>query len=319
VEPAGGRWEKDSDEVAAGDRGNGALHMDLVAIPAGGKAGTPREKILSKLSSVAAIPTASVELIRLVQDPDASNTRLAQGIEYDPSLTSNILRLANSAYFGYSRAVSTVRDAIFLLGRNEIFQLVVASVVGKMMQHSLRGYILSPGELWDHLMGVGAVSRRLGEALHPRIPAYTFTAGLLHDIGKVVLGTFGEVDPAPILALAEQEQTGLASAERRILGIDHAEVGASLLESWNLPAYLAEVVRWHHEPEKESGQAVVAGLVHVADALCIEAGIGAPASEHLRSHAQAVLSKARLEPQISEKVLDQALSELEGLRDIFRF
>ncbi len=268
---------------------------------------------------MAAIPTASVELIRLVQDPDASNAKLAQGIEYDPSLTSNILRLANSAYFGYSRAVSTVRDAIFLLGRNEIFQLVVASVVGKMMQHSLRGYILSPGELWDHLMGVGAVSRRLGEALHPKIPAYTFTAGLLHDIGKVVLGTFADVDPAPILELVEKEQTDLASAERRILGIDHAEVGASLLENWNLPAYLAEVVRWHHEPEKESGQAVVAGLVYVADALCIEAGIGAPASEHMRSLAKAVLSRARLEPQICEKVLDQALSELEGLRDIFRF
>jgi HD-like signal output (HDOD) protein len=168
-------------------------------------------------------------------------------------------------------------------------------------------------------MGVGAVSRRLGEALHPKIPAYTFTAGLLHDIGKVVLGTFADVDPAPILELVEKEQTDLASAERRILGIDHAEVGASLLENWNLPAYLAEVVRWHHEPEKESGQAVVAGLVYVADALCIEAGIGAPASEHMRSLAKAVLSRARLEPQICEKVLDQALSELEGLRDIFRF
>lgn len=278
-----------------------------------------RERILSSLPSVSAIPTASVDLLRLVQDPDASNAKLAQGIEYDPSLTSNILRLANSAYFGFSRAVSTVRDAIFLLGRNEIFQLVVASVVGKMMRHSLKGYILSPGELWDHLIGVGVVSRRLGEALHTKIPSYTFTAGLLHDIGKIVLGTFGDVDPAPILELAEQEKTDLASAERRMLGIDHAEVGARLLETWNVPAYLADVVRWHHEPEKESSQTVVAGLVHVADALCIEAGIGTGPSEHLRRLAEEVLWKARLETHISQQVVEQAFSELEGLREIFRF
>lgn len=129
-----------------------------------------REMILSKLSSVAAIPTASVDLIRLVQEPDAPNSKLAQAIEYDPSLTSNLLRLANSAYFGFSRSVSTVRDAIFLLGRNEIFQLVVASLVGKMTQQSVKGWGLSPAALWDHLMGVAVVSRRLGQALHPEDP-----------------------------------------------------------------------------------------------------------------------------------------------------
>ncbi len=278
-----------------------------------------KEKILSKLSSVSAIPTASVELVRLVQEPDAPNSKLAQAIEYDPSLTSNLLRLANSAYFGYSRAVSTVRDAIFLLGRNEIFQLVVASVVGKMTQHSVRGYGLSPSELWDHLMGVAVVSRLLGTALHPKIPSYTFTAGLLHDIGKVVLGTFGEVDPGPILELAEQEQTDLASAERRVLGIDHAEVGARLLESWNLPAYLAEVVRWHHTPEKDPGQAIVSGLVHVSDALCIDAGIGTHVGGHVRRCAEQVLRKACLDPDVSKEIVDQARIELEGLRDIFKF
>jgi putative nucleotidyltransferase with HDIG domain len=278
-----------------------------------------REKILSKLSSVTAIPTASVDLLRIVQEPDAPNSKLAQAIEYDPSLTSNLLRLANSAYFGYSRAVSTVRDAIFLLGRNEIFQLVVASVVGKMTRQSVRGYGLAPSEMWDHLMGVAVVSRRLGEALHPKIPSYTFTAGLLHDIGKIVLGTFGEVDPEPIMDLAEREQTDLTTAEQQILGIDHAEVGALLLESWNVPAYLVEVVRWHHQPDQDPGQALVSGLVHVADALCIEAGIGTQANGHVRWLAGEVLQKACLETEISDAVVEQALEELEGLRDIFRF
>jgi putative nucleotidyltransferase with HDIG domain len=278
-----------------------------------------RDEILSSLSTVAAMPTASVELVRFLQDPDLPNSKLAQAIEYDPSLTSNLLRLANSAYFGFSRAVSTVRDAIFLLGRNEIFQLVVATVVGKMTNRSVRGYGLSPSELWDHLMGVAVVSRRLGQALHTKIPTYTFTAGLLHDIGKIVLGTFGEVDPAPSLERAEQQQIDMVTAEQHVLGIDHAEVGARLLANWNLPAYLADVVRWHHEPEKDHGQVVVSGLVHVADALCIQAGIGITFSGHTLRLAEEVLWKARLETRISEEVIAQALEELEGLRDVFRF
>lgn len=270
-----------------------------------------REEILSKLPSVAAIPTASVEIVRLLQEPDVPNAKLAQAIEYDPSLTSNVLRLANSAYFGYPRSVSTIRDAIFLLGRNEIFQMVVASVVGKMTRQSVRGYGLSPSELWDHLMGVAVVSKKLGQVLHSKIPSYTFTAGLLHDIGKIVLGTFGDVDPAPILELAEQEQTTLVAAEQRILGIDHAEVGALLLESWNLPAYLSEVVRWHHDPAKDPGQAVVAGLVHVGDALCIVSGIGISVNGHIRRLAEEVLWKARLETRVSEEVIEHALAELD--------
>jgi putative nucleotidyltransferase with HDIG domain len=194
---------------------------------------------------------------------------------------------------------------------------VVASVVGKMTRQSIKGYGLSPSELWDHLTGVAVVSKKLGQALHGKVPSYTFTAGLLHDIGKVVLGTFGEVDPVPIMELAEQEGTDLVVAEQRILGIDHAEVGALVLESWNVPAYLAEVVRWHHDPVQDPTQGIVAGLVHVADALCIDAGIGTSASGHVRKRAQEVLRKASLETPVSEAVIAEALAELDGLCDIF--
>lgn len=197
--------------------------------------------------------------------------------------------------------------------------MVVATVVGKMTKQSVRGYGLSPSELWDHLMGVAVVSRRLGKALHSKIPSFTLTAGLLHDIGKVVLGTFGEVDPGPVLEVAGEQQIGTVTAEQRILGIDQAEVGARLLESWKLPAYLADVVRWHHEPAKDPSQTIVAGLVRVADALCIQAGIGISVSGHILRLAEEVLRKARLETRVSEEVIAQALEELEGLRDVFRF
>ncbi len=277
-----------------------------------------RREILARISSVAAIPTASAELIRLLQDPEESNAKLVQAIEFDPSLTSNILRLANSAYFGFPRSVSTVREALFLLGRNEIFQLVVASIVGKMARHAVRGYGLTPAELWDHLMGVAIATEGLGKLLGRRVPPYAFTAGLLHDIGKVVLGSIVEVDAAPVRELVEREGIPWIAAERRLLGIDHAEVGARLLESWNLPPYLTLAVRWHHEPERGGEGGEVARLILLADALCVTAGIGAGVDGCMGRMLKEIIEEESVPARVGEQVIQQVLTELEDLRCIFQ-
>jgi len=153
-----------------------------------------RQEIIESIAAVPPLPTASVEVIRMIQDPKVPSGRIAQAIEYDPSLTTNVLRLANSSFFGFHRSVSTVKDALFRLGTNQVFQLVVAATVGKMAQTPLNGYDLSSGDLWDHLVGTAIASVKLAQTLKIQIPSYTFTAALTHDVGKVVLGTFLEVN-----------------------------------------------------------------------------------------------------------------------------
>ena len=234
-----------------------------------------RQEIIESIASVPPLPSASTEVIRLLRDPKVPSARIAQAIEYDPSLTTNVLRLANSSFFGFHRSVSTVKEAIFRLGTNQVFQLVVAATVGKMAQRPVKGYDLPGGDLWDHLVGTAIASTRLAETLHLEIPSYTFTAALTHDVGKVVLGTFVEVDAEAIRALAYEEKMSFELAEQKVLGIDHSEVGALLLEHWNLPEHLVDVVRWHHQPENYRGKDLrAANVVHVANVLCLMAGVG---------------------------------------------
>ena len=102
-----------------------------------------------------------------------------------------------------------------------------------------------------------------------------FTSGLLHDVGKILLGTFMEVDVEPIVHLAKTELISFNVAEQRVLGIDHAEAGAALLEAWELPELIIRAIRWHHTPEDYEGDPLVVDLVHVADALCLQGAIGA--------------------------------------------
>jgi HD-like signal output (HDOD) protein len=233
-------------------------------------------------------------------------------------LTTNVLRLANSSFFGFPKSVSTVREALFRLGTNQVFQLVVAATVGKMAQTPVNGYDLSGGDLWDHLVGTAIGSIRLSETLNIEIPSFTFTAALTHDVGKVVLGTFVEVNAESIRELAYEQKVPFEQAEQQILGIDHAEVGALLLKHWNLPEYLVDVVRWHHRPEDYSGeQSLAASVVHVANVLCLMAGVGAgldALSYRPSSHA---MEKLGLEIMLLDDIVYKVIQELMETRKLF--
>ncbi len=277
-----------------------------------------RDEILSKIHSIQMMPASTIEVIQLLQDPDVSISKLSRTIEYDPGLTSNILRLANSSYFGFSRAINSIKEAIVRLGTKDIFRLVMTSAVAPITQSTVKGYDLPSGELWRHSAAVAIGSDQLAAALGIKPPDHTFTAALLHDIGKIVLGTFVEVDASPIMGLAFTDHVSFVEAEHKVLGIDHAEVGSVFLAEWGLPSELVEVVRWHHEPECLKGDLLAVDLVHVADILCLMSGVGLGGIDGLNYHvSNDVSSRLHLTIRITEKVISQIHEELNKLEIIF--
>lgn len=234
-----------------------------------------RDKVLAAIPDIPALPAAATQVLRLVQDPDSGISEIMEAIEFDPALTAEILRLANTAYFAGPRTIATLRDAGVLLGSQRILQLVMASSVLPIARQPVRGYDLPGGQLARQSMAMAIGSERLAGLAGKIPPKHTFTSGLLADLGKLVLGTFLEVDARPIIDLAFQEKVSFEVAERTVLGIDHAEVGAALLEAWNVPDEVIQVVRWHHDPNQIEGDPLAADLVHTASFLCASCGIGA--------------------------------------------
>ena len=276
-----------------------------------------RDEILSKIGSIPAMPTVVVEIRKLLTNPDVNFTELAQIIKYDPGLTTNILHLANSAYFGFSKSVNSVQQGIVRLGTKRIFELAVAAAIAPMAQKAVKGYDLSPGKFWEHSVAVAIGAEQLALVLNIKAPDYTFTAGLLHDIGKIVLGTFVKVDVAPIMALANQENVSFDEAEKQVLGIDHAEAGAILLEKWNLPESLVNVDRWHHQPDQFQGDRLVLDLVHVADVLAMMGGLGV-GEDGLNYHTSSeVVARLNLTTKITEGVVCKIMSGLKELSSLF--
>ena len=252
----------------------------------------------------------------MLQDPDVEVADLVDSLEYDPGLTANLLRWANSAYFGGRHEILSVRDAVVRLGMRRMNQLIMTSIAAPVVGQPIRGYDLPPGRLLEHSIAVAIGTGELAKVLDIALPDTAFTAGLLHDIGKVVLGMFVEVASEPILSLAAEEEISFDESERRVLGIDHAEVGALLLERWNLPASIVSAVRWHHEPHCLEEDTVTVDLVHVTEALALACGLGNGVDGLLYSPDPVAVDRLSLSTAAAERTVARMLTGLAEIRSL---
>lgn len=276
-----------------------------------------REEILDRVHTVQMMPPAAMEVVRLFQQDDVSITELTRAIEYDPGLTSNVLRLANSAYFGCQLEVGSVREAILRLGTRSILRLVTTAAFSAVSRAGVRGYDLAPGKLWEHSMSVALGATRLADKLGLEMRDNLFTSAILHDIGKILLGTFVEVDAGPILDIANDERVSFEVAEQRIMGIDHAEVGAVLLGTWNLPPGIVEAARWHHEPDQARTGSPAVDVIHVADVLCIMSGVANGIDGLNYRTCKGAEERLSLKGRLAEEIVCEILSGLDDLHRLF--
>jgi len=275
-----------------------------------------REAVLEKVQSIPSMPVAASKAVALLSDPEMEIRDLVDAIEYDQGLTSNVLRLANSAYFAGPHTIGSLRDAIVRLGTSRIFQLVITSAIVPLARQQVKGYDLPAGKLLEHSIAVAIGAEELAAKLGRTTPPFTFTAGLLHDLGKIVLGTFMEIDAAPIVEMAYRDQISFEEAEAQVLDIDHAEAGAALLDSWQLPHDIVDAARYHHQPEALGPESLLVDLVHAADLLSLEAGIGIDIGGLNYRASPDVAARLKLRPSIGEAVVAATVTGIEELRDI---
>lgn len=229
--------------------------------------------LVSNVDSLPSMPTAAAKVISLLENPETTASEIESTIKLDAGLTANILKLVNSAYFGLTAEVGSVRRAIVLLGLKRLVQIVMTSCVNALLEKQVIGYDLPPGELWRHSIAVSVAAEGLVNELKISVPEELFTAALLHDVGKLILGKFVQQDIKEI-ELKASEGVAFQTAEQKVLGTDHAEIGAHILKRWSLPQEIVDAVRWHHDPDSAKEPSTLIDIVHVADVLCLMIGIG---------------------------------------------
>jgi len=271
--------------------------------------------IAALLKAFPSMPGAAVKLLALVDDPEINADRIEKILRQDAGLTANLLRLANSAYFGIPSKVGSVRQAVLLLGLKRLIQMVIASCVSAIMDKPVPGYDLPPGELWRHAIAVTVAAEGLIKELNLEAAEEIFTAALLHDVGKLVLGEFVADDFKKIESALSR---GLAfeTAEDMVLGTNHADIGARILSQWSLPPDIVNAVRWHHDPDSADQSDLMLDVVHVANVLCLMIGIGVGRDGLQHQPSAAVVERLGLTSHHLEKVASQTMQWVEELSEV---
>ena len=277
---------------------------------------SPREAILSEISRVVAIPSFAPKAAVLLEAPDPDLDQLARIIEYDPGLTANLLKIVNASFFSASDPLLTAREAIRQIGSARMLQFVISTGVAPTYVCKVEGYDLAPNMHLQHSVTVALAARELGQVLGLDAPDHVFTAGLLSGVGKILLGAYVEVDVRPILDLVDQGMD-FDRAEDEVLGINHAEVGARLLEKWGLPSSLVDVVRHHLRPEEALRPNLVLDLVHIGNVLAKMIGVGLGLDGLNYAPSTAVAKRLGLTPEILDEVSVNVVEDLGEVWDLF--
>lgn len=221
-----------------------------------------REQIIKDIDKqINAFPPFSPivnKVISVIDNPASSATDIEGVIRYDQSLASRVLRMANSAYYGYSGKISTISQAIVILGLNTLRAVLFTATASKAINKKLSGYKLLDGEFWKHSVMTAIGSRQLAEKIRYKNVEEAFVCGLLHDIGKLLLDSYVINVQNELEALINQTGLSLSEAELQLLGINHAQVGKRIATKSNFPTNLIEVISFHHSPLKSSTQQLTA-------------------------------------------------------------
>lgn len=229
---------------------------------------------LARCPSLPSLGSINKALQGLLLMEQRYTAQIAEIIRRDPSLTARLLRLVNSVYYGLTTPVNTIEEAVFYLGVREIRQLVVVTPVIEDFQRLTRQCDFPWREFWQHCIGTALLTREIATAVQLPGEESDYVAGLIHDIGKLVMAWSFPDHFAEIHRQALQTKGNLIEIENEILGMDHAELGALYLERHRLPELMIKTARFHHQPEKAEGSERIVASVQVADLLLRSENMG---------------------------------------------
>lgn len=266
------------------------------------------DEVVKRAATLPAAPWLLPKLMQQLADPDSAADQVEALIKMDTGLASGTLRLANSAYFNNAMPCDTLSDAIVRLGFREIYRLATTKIASGWLTNAVEGYGWEPGDLYRHSLTVAVAADLLAKQTGSIEPEIVYTAGLLHDVGKLALAFACGEQFDQVRQYQAQHQGPWRVAEHEVFGYDHTDIAAALLQKWAFPTNLQQVVQFYPRPQQAAPehQSLVTH-VHAAKhlALCLGTGVG---EEGYQSELdEASLKREGITPEMTEALLPAVL------------
>ena len=266
------------------------------------------KKKVKLIKNLPTLPDILTKISRMVESKQYSADDIARVISQDQVLTAKVLKLANSAFYGFSRSINSVGQALVLLGFQVVKGLILTSSVFDIVQ---RRYT----DLWKHSLAVATISGLLAQRIGMKAPEESNLAGLLHDLGKVIMAVSMIEELDRVLKLCQEGLTGL-EAEKEVLGFTHMEAGTWLAEAWKLPLELTDPITFHHHPGSAKARPMETSIVHLADILARARGFGFGSDIWVPPLEKGTLERLGLAIDDLDEIVDQVHETVLNISDL---
>jgi len=269
------------------------------------------EKILSRVKDLPTLPAVYSALCDAIAAPRSTAEDVARVISADQASALKVLKMANSAFFGFSGRIETVSRAVVVLGLDEIRNLVLSSSVMDLFKKRRSLHRFHPRAFWSHSIAVGLITRALGKKMGIVHLENFFVAGILHDIGKLFFFEFAEEDYARTLAIVDEKDCFIREAELEVLGMDHALAGSMVADQWRLPEPIRNAIHYHHFGTVGGEPDLILASVHLGDILARALTLGFPGEDLLPQPNEDIWDVLKLKPGTIQKMVPGLLRDYE--------
>ena len=274
------------------------------------------ESLIRGIPSMGSYAGVISELEEVLNNPESTLTHIGEIIEKDPDLTGRLLKLGNSSFYGFSSRLETVSEAITLIGIQQVYDLIIAANVIEIFD-GVSAESVTMQSFWRHSLACGVLARILAMDRRLPKPDKFFVAGLLHDVGRLVLFSRIPEEIKQIFKLYHEGRHLLREAESSVLGFDHAAIGGELLKSWNYPVNLVNAVTFHHHPISAGIFQLEASVVHVSDFLINAMGLGSSGEKFIPPLKGPAWDRVGLPADNIENILSTTDSQIRAVEDAF--
>lgn len=276
-----------------------------------------QNKLIREVKEIPPLPDVVVKVMQLTRDPNVSAKQLTDTISMDQGLTTNILRLCNSAYYGIPRVISSLTQAIMYLGFHTVRNLVLTLSLDNLFNTDDSIYGFEQGGLWYHSVSSAMISELVCKRIKPEVHDTAFTAGLLHSMGQLIIGIKIKDSSETIIELMQENGINQIEAEREVCGISHPELGAMLAEQWNFPDDLVYTIRYYREPDVCPHKSILPSVVHVAVSMSLDLEFGLEIEAMKYEPQQYAIDQLNIDQESIEIIKNLAKETVEENAPIF--
>ena len=270
-------------------------------------------KLLEKIKEMPPLPQSVTQILEISKSTKSSAQDLAKVFERDPALAASILKIANSSFYGFTRKISSMTHAIVCLGLDTVKSIALTSSTQEMLNNKIPAYDLEKGMLLQHSITCATCARIIAQRIGYKDCEEAYTAGLLLDIGKVILSRFAEDQFNQIIEKTKDNKTPFNIAEQEVLGFDHPRIGGRIIKKWNLPPILIEAVQYHHQPDKAEINKTLTYIVHFADAISDMLGIGLGSDGLMYVFEENTLDVLGLSKEDMESIMSELADKIQSM------